>query len=182
MALSERWILDDGVFGLLAQKRPSSIETWPCGRLLIADATERAARDIGRRGQLLDIVSEEQKTPLFEKFSIQLGDVGWQILYEHLRQKSSDVSKDLAEHEAIAWCLTRDQDAIFVSCDKLAVTLALAELGRGRVAHPFELWERFHEEKWITSQELDGLLRSTKAQNQGLSIPWRFPRHSVRGE
>jgi len=45
-----------------------------------------------------------------------------------------------AEHEAIAWALIHGPESVFVTADKRASLTALAELGRGRVCHPFDLW------------------------------------------
>lgn len=84
-------------------------------------------------------------------------------------------SKNLAEREAIAWALVHDTESIFVSSDKRAVLSALAELGRGRVAHPFDVWLDLLDRDWISSAQFDELCRVTHRHDQGLErLPARI--------
>jgi hypothetical protein len=60
----------------------------------------------------------------------------------------------------------------FSSCvltaDKRASLTALAELGRSRVAHPFDLWIELLEHEAISLADFEHLCRRTKNHDSGL--------------
>jgi hypothetical protein len=75
---------------------------------------------------------------------------------------------DLAEHESIAWALVHGPDAVFVSSDRRATLTALAELGRERVAHPFDLWLDLRKRRWLSPRAFERLCELTRKNDQGL--------------
>lgn len=91
------------------------------------------------------------------------------ILYEHLRQPVES-SANLAENQAIAWALAERDDAVLVTVDKRAAVLALAELGRSRVAHAFDLWMQLRDECNISTEEYDELCDATLRADQSLKV------------
>jgi hypothetical protein len=96
-----------------------------------------------------------------------------EILYSHLSQPTG-TNTNLAENEAIAWALVKRNDAIFVTVDKRAALLALAELGCGRVAHAFDLWLHLREQDLISPDQLVQLCEDTKKSDQSLNnLPLR---------
>lgn len=129
------WILDDGPLGALAQCVESDqAATWSRDHFWVPNSCAIAAAQdkSGRRPRwLMANGGPFQPTALDES--------GLELLYTHLRPSQSTIV-DLGEHEAIAWGLTISPEAVFVVCDKRAAVLALAELGRHRVCHPFEFW------------------------------------------
>ncbi len=63
---------------------------------------------------------------------------------------------------------------IFVTLDKRAAMLALAELGRGRVAHAFDLWLHLRDSGLVDSTVFDALCQRTKRSDGALpGIPLR---------
>lgn len=161
------WIVDDGPLDTLAAVVTHAVFAgWPRGRYFLADATARAAT--GRR---LPFAAAP-----CEVFSITMGTPAWNLLYT-LRLPSAGTA-DLAEHEAIAWALLERPDAVFVTSDKGAAALALAELGRGRVAHTFDLWLHLLEERLVSAIEFQQLCEST--QRRGTGLPRMPERCTVR--
>ena len=172
-----KWILDDMIFGNLAcQVLPDDVACWPDLGLMLADATVAAADQdqSGRRQALLAVTSPANSDPVIKPFSVTSGSVAWTILYEHLRPKSGG-TKNLAEDQSIAWALTHlDEDPVLVTRDKHAAMVALAELGRGGVCHPFEFFEYLRSQGCLTQQQFDNLMNSTKKHDNSINIPWRL--------
>jgi hypothetical protein len=107
-------------------------------------------------------------------FTVTVGSKAGNILYYHLRTGTGGTA-DLAEHESIAWALTQsDGDSVLVTRDKHAAMLALAELGRERVCHPYELFEYLHSRGCLTQQQFEDLLNSTSRKDKSIPIPWRL--------
>lgn len=161
-----RWILDDGPFGHLAAIQPQKKELWEPGVLLVAGTTADAASKLSRE--------------LFEgsrigRFDVKIGaeDPAEEVFAELHPDPSSPSNR--AEHESIAWALVHGADAayVFVGYDKKAAMIALAHLGRGRVAHPYDLWMDLFERGWIDSKELDDLCVLTGKSDPGLPRPRR---------
>lgn len=111
-------------------------------------------------------------------FTVTVRSTAGTILYNHLRTGSGGTA-NLAEHECIAWALTDPARAsVLVTQDKHAAMLALAELGRGRVCHPYELWEHLLSQGHLTPQQFDDLMNATSRRDRSIpAVPWRL-RHA----
>lgn len=159
------WILDDGPFGHLAKVCSRyGVVHWESRRLWVANTTAMAASPPSR--QLL--AAEVDNDPLVSTFEISLGagDPAEQVLVDLHPDISS--TTDLAEHESIAWALVHDPEAVFVCADRRASLTALAELGRRRVAHPFDLWLDLRSVGWLSPGMFEDLCQLTYRHDQGL--------------
>lgn len=167
-----KWILDDMAFGHIARLITiSDISVWPAGILFLANTTVQAAclDHSGRRSAVLAARSVTTGEAVFSSFTVTVGSPAGIILYDHLRTGSGG-SANLAEHESIAWALTDpDGDSVFVTQDKLAAMLALAELGRTKVCHSYELWNEMLSNNYLTQQQFRDLM--TASANRDKSIP-----------
>ncbi len=160
-----RWILDDGPFGHLASTvGPDVTARWQADVLLVAGSTAASASRVSQ--VLLDQrVGDEPVVGTFE-IRFGAGDLAEQVLIE-LRCDASSTA-DLAEHESIAWAQVHGLDAVFVCADRRAALTALAELGRGRVAHPFDVWLDLRRRGWLTPETFQRLCKLTHKHDLGL--------------
>lgn len=114
---------------------------------------------------------------IITSFTVTVGSPAGTILYTHLRTASGGTA-NLAEHESIAWALTDPVgDSVLVTQDKLAAMLALAELGRGRVCHPYELWEQLQAQGNLTQNQFQDLMRATSRRDRSIPAIPRRQRH-----
>jgi hypothetical protein len=146
------WVLDEGPLGILA-RHYNRAWTWT-GRTLhtVAEVASAAPLDkSGRRKSLLAM--QHGGEPVIEVHSIMAGSPAAIFLFEYLRPNASSATKDLGEHAAISYCAIERTDACFVTMDKGAAFLALAELGTGRVATPFDLWDDLLAARLLSSDE-----------------------------
>lgn len=74
----------------------------------------------------------------------------------------------MAEHESISWAQSEAPDTVFVSVDKGAIMIALAELGRERVASPFDLWIDLFRRRWLVESEFVRLCDHSYGQAKDL--------------
>lgn len=172
-----RWILDDMVFDAIARVvPPGDLSAWPNDALVLAEATAQAAAldPSGRRRALLAAKSGTTGAAIITSFTVTVSSMAGTILYTHLRTGSGGTA-NLAEHEGIAWALTDPVgDSVLVTQDKLAAMLALAELGRGRVRHPYELWEEMLSQGHLTQRQFEDLMNATSRSDKSIpAIPWR---------
>lgn len=167
-----RWILDDRQLDQLAGIHEKELlQDLPPGRLLVARTTADDANH--RRKRFLDLRLEDET--LVEVFGVPYGseDPAHQILLE--LQGEVGMTDNLAERESIAWALTHGRDSVFVTLDQRAALTALAELGRGRVAHPFDLWLDLLERQVVDRGGFEMLCEWTKTSDQGLErMPGRI--------
>ncbi len=162
------WILDDGPFGHLAKfARVEDLTDWPQGRLYVAEQTVLDARHSPARHALL----AADNTP-FMSFNIMVGTPAADIVYEHLRRTASRATANLAEHQSIAWVISERPDAVFVTEDKKAAFLALAELGSGCVAHSHDPWLYLRDKSLVDQTQFENLCRATCRTDQSM-IPLR---------
>lgn len=162
------WILDDGPFDLLSRFiNVTDLSNWPQGQLFVAEQTAMDAGQSPVRSALLTTNS----TP-FNVFNIIIGTPAFDIVYNHLRPTASRATANLAEHQAIAWIISERRDGIFVTGDKKAAFLGLAELGRGRVAHPHDLWLHLRDQRLVDQAQFDGLCQTTCRSDQS-AVPFR---------
>jgi hypothetical protein len=169
-----KWVLDDGPLGLLAQWFCDDWR-WPGTTLHVVDVVASAAGNdkSGRRAKLLSLSSEGE--PSIAVHEIPADSAVAEMVIEHLRPDQSSSTKDLGEDVSIAYCAVQDLEATFVTTDKGAAYLALAELGPGRVASPFDLWLWLAREGLVTTEVRDALNAAT-ARKDGASpgVPRRF--------
>jgi hypothetical protein len=132
----------------------------------------------GRRGRLLHALASAG--PLWTVLQVPIGTQGYERLMELRRpyEGREQPDADLAEHEAIAVCATERRDLIFVCQDRRAIGLALDELGPGRVATPYDLWEDLRRRQLFDQGGFEALCKSTRiALNQRPALPpWRLRR------
>lgn len=166
-----RWILDDGPLDQLARfADPATLTRGAAGSLLVASTTARAAAVSERRRALLELDCADGR--LVEEFSVEIGDddPAAEILLE--LHGSENTRLDLAEREAISWAQVHGASAggqaVFVTSDQRATVTALAELGRGRVAHPFDLWLDLLRQGRIGRSQFEKLCEATRNKDQGL--------------
>lgn len=164
-----QWILDDGPFDTLADlAEPRNLRRYPPGKLVVAGQTTEDADGSRARVRLLEVETREGDR-LVDSFEIFLGgdDPAGEIFLQLLGEEQTTVNR--AELESIAWVLAReDRDALFVTADKRAALTALAELGRSRVAHPFDLWIELLDQGAVETEEFQNLCERTKGKDQGL--------------
>ncbi|MCU0681495.1 MAG: hypothetical protein MUF34_04415 [Polyangiaceae bacterium] len=99
------------------------------------------------------------------------------MLWGHLRPRAAEATKDLGEDVSIAVCATELPSAVFVAMDKRSVYVALAELGRGRVATPFDFWAFLVQAGHVSDVVFQRLCETTFKQDQGLgAVPKRLQR------
>jgi len=145
------------------------VASWPKGQFFVAEATRRNAS--GKRRELLACDPD-----IFRTCEIAVGSEAADILYGHLRLPREPIAKE-AEYQAIAWAMTERKDAVLVTLDKRAAMLALAELGRGRVAHAFDLWLHLRDGGLITETQFAAICEATRRNDHGLpDIPLRCKR------
>ena len=164
-----QWILDDGPFGYLAQLPDLAVLT-SCepSELFVSSTTARAAADDRRRAALLNLTRTDDSL-LITVVGVKLGtdDPAAQILADLHPDEAATLN--LAEHESIAWVIAHGRNAVLVTSDRRAsVTAALAELGRGRVAHPFDLWLHLKRNRGLNGHDFRALCERTHRGDQGL--------------
>jgi len=158
---------------------PSDLAIWPEDELLLASATAQAASQdaSGRRESMLAVMSGTTGAAIITSFTVTVGSEAGTILYNHLRTRTGGTA-NLAEHESIAWAMTDPSgDSVVVSRDKHAVMLALTELGRGRVCHPYELFEYLLSRGYLAQQQFEDLKNIMSRSDQSIPIPWRLSLH-----
>lgn len=168
------WILDTGVFGLLARVTRGQA-SWRTGDLHLAES----AADECRRGNPLEpqttlITTSTADGPVVTIVRLLSDDPGFVTLFDHLRKTARTITADFGEHEAIAICATSRPDLVFVTLDQAALALAVSELGSGRATTPYDLWDALREGGVVTPGVFDRLCTSTAARSQRLPVPWRF--------
>jgi hypothetical protein len=166
------------VLGAIARVVPvQQLSTWPEGEMLVADATaQAAANDLsGRRQAALSVIGQNSGEPIFSTFRVLSGTEAFTILYSHLRVNHGGTA-NLAENESIAWALTDSTgESVFVTQDKHAALLALAELGRGKVCHPYELWEALLSSNVIDREQFTALMNAVCSRDKSIpDTPWRL--------
>lgn len=175
-----RWILDDGPFGELAEVSGRSdrcdLSSYTTSHILIPSATANSARSSTYRRGLLELYRSDGKR-LVEVFEVLIGgdDPAERVLQDLHGEERTQT--DLAEREAIAWALVHGKDAVFVTADKRATVTALAELGRQRVAHPFDVWLDLLQERAVEAADFRFLCEKSKWRDQGLE---RMPERVAR--
>jgi hypothetical protein len=175
-----RWILDDGPFDTLAAHvEPSDPIGYPPGKLIAVPTTELEARQSSPRARFLEAASPEGGQ-VVEVFDPLVGgdDPAGEIFLELHGEEGTATNR--AEREAIAWALAHGTDAVLVLEDKRAALTALAELGRARVAHSFDLWIDLLDVGAVTPGEFQRLCKKTRGRDGGLNrmpsrVERRFP-------
>lgn len=168
-----QWVLDDGPLGDLALQFDPAW-SWPASTLhVVREVANGAARDrSGRRTSLLRMATGG--VTAIAVHDLVVGSPASDLLFQHLRRDSADTGENLGEHASIAFCAHVAPSAVFVPRDKKAAFLALAELGIGRVATPFDLWADLKGARLITAPQFATLCERT-ARDSGLpGIPRRF--------
>jgi hypothetical protein len=168
-----QWLLDDGPLGDLALQFDPAW-SWPASTIhIVSEVAAGAQRDrSGRRGNLLKMSAGG--SPAIEVHDIQVGSPAADMLFAHLRRDAADATEDLGEHASIAFCAMQGPGFVFVAADKQAAFLALAELGRGRVASPFDLWAHLSRAKLITAAQFEALCQRTVKTSAFPGVPRRF--------
>ena len=165
------WLVDDGPLGLLAEKAQPSWK-WPSATIHVMAEVAHAARldKSGRRQSLLAMLSTTGQLSIKVDL-VALGSPAGDAFLE-LRAGGSAADKNIGEDAAIAFALY-EPAAVFVAMDKLALFRALSELGRGRVAGPFDLWESLRDDGNISTDDLDVLVQAFSTRMGGFK-PLRY--------
>lgn len=172
-----RWVIDEKPFNVLAEHCRASAPMLEPGMVTVVDEIKRrasvstfpwrsglfAAKD-GSGQQIIAVHEVMSGTPAFE------------YLFAELRPHAASADKDLVEHFSIAACAHDLTEAVFVAEDKGAAFLALSELGRGRVATPFDLWDDLLRRSVIALDDFKRLCAATERSMQPLRTPVRLRR------
>lgn len=172
-----QWVIDEKPFNVLAEHCRASAPRFEPGMVTVVDELERrasvssffwrrdllAARD-GDGKRIIAVHPVMNDTPAFE------------YLFSELRPHAASADKDLVEHLSIAACAHDLTEAVFVAEDKGAAFLALSELGRGRVATPFDLWDDLLGRSVIALDDFKRLCVATERSMQPLRTPVRLRR------
>ncbi len=168
------WVLDDGPFGLLATQADLSAP-WPSSALhVVAEVADSARLDQSGRRQALLTLTGSGGLPVVQVHQILTGSAAATFLFSYLRPNAASATKDLGEHASIALCALELLDGVFVAMDKGAVFLALAELGRERVAMPFDLWSDLLAKNLIGATQYGELCQRTVKQTGLPGLPARY--------
>lgn len=167
------WMLDDGPLGILARVAQPSWGWKPASFHLAESVAMCTALDkSGRRQALLAARAGGQDVVV--KHAVSAGSMADGTLWGHLRTSSALATRDLGEDESIALLVHDLQELVFVVLDRKAAMVALAELGPGRVASPFDYWDWLRSEGIVDASGFDLLCARVLAEDSG------FPGRPVR--
>lgn len=167
-----RWVLDCTPLVLLGRYVDVGW-SWPAGVLDVVREVEAeaVARRDGRR--ILDL--GRPASPWVAVRDIPATSNAAAMLFQYLRAGASSATQNLGEDASIAFCAHQAPDAIFVALDNNATYTAVAELGRGRVATPFDVWHDLRGRGLLDVTVYDRLCDATLRQRQNLpGVPRRL--------
>ncbi len=159
----KHWVLDVGPLSLLGRLAAPEW-AWPSGLLDVVREVEVEARKDWYCRELLDRAGDEG--PWLRVCDMDAQGPAGLMLLDHLRPVAADATADLGEHASIAYCFCEAPDALFVTMDTRAAYLALAELGPGRVATPYDLWLDLRSAGLLTPETHTALNEATLKQRQ----------------
>jgi len=172
-----QWVIDEKPFDVLAEQCRTSAPRFEPGVLTVVDEIERRASISTypwRRGLIAANDSDGQR--IIAVHPVMSGSAAFEYLFSELRPHLPSSDKDLVEHLSIAACAHDLPEAVFVAADKGAAFLALSELGRGRVATPFDLWDDLLGRSVIALDDFKRLCAATERSMQPLRTPVRLRR------
>lgn len=166
-----RWMLDDGPFGLLSMAS-SPAWSWKPGSIHLANTVAAGASldKSGRRQRLRDLRVDGKSVVEIHTPSPKANAT----LYGHLRPDTTTATRDLGEDESIALLIHDLPDVVLVLIEIRATRVALAELGHGRVATPFDYWAWLRDEGVIDGAAFDDLCVRLVKKDAGFKRPVRF--------
>jgi hypothetical protein len=166
------WLLDDGPFGMVSQQFDAAWQ-WPADTLHVVHEVADGARSdkSGRRQSMLTMGGHAPAVRVHRPLSTSSAA---QYLLTHLRPRAPSATKNLGEDVAIALAATELLDVVFVTLDKAAAFVALAELGPGRVSTPLDVWADLHRPRLITVVQRDEMTRRTVTHGSLPGLPRRF--------
>lgn len=168
-----RWFLDDRPFGIVARHQTVAWAWQPAAVHLVGAIVDALDSDrSGRRRKLFGLTSGGEAVVVERR--VLGGSEAEAMLWAHLRTNTTLASRDLAEDEAIALLSREVSDGVLVVLDRKAAMVALAELGRGRVASPFDYWDWLRSERIVDQAAFDALCDATLREDAG------FPGKPVR--
>jgi len=170
-----KWVLDCGPLGHLARSRDDAWQ-WPAAALHVTREVEREGlASISSYNQKLLAMATADGDPCIAVHDIPVPSDPAAMFATHLRPNAASATRNLGEDETIAFCATVDTETIFVTADRTAAFVALSELGRGRVATPFDLWVHLRDTELISPDVFDSLCERTAKQLNVLpGKPWRL--------
>jgi len=168
------WLVDDGPFGELARQFDPAW-SWPAGTLhVMEEVSSGAIEDRSKRRQSLLAMKTPQGEPVVVVHSLILGRPASKMLFEYLRPNAPNATKNLGEDASIAYAARESSTAVFVAFDKGACFLALGEIGRDRVASPFDLWDDLKQRGLLTATQFENLCNRTQKLSNLPGIPARL--------
>ena len=172
-----RWVIDEKPFDVLAEHCRGLASTLGSGGLTVVDEIERrvGASSYPWRRELI-AANDGNGQRIIAVHPVMSGSAAFDYLFAELRPHLPSSDKDLVEHLSIAACAHDLPDAVFVAADKGAAFLALSELGCGRVATPFDLWDDLRRRSVIALDDFKRLCAATERSMQPLRTPVRLRR------
>ncbi len=166
------WLLEDGPLGTIGHQFDPSW-SWPADTIhVVHDVAEAAKNDkSGRRQALLALGGAMPAVRVHRPLSTSPAAI---YLLGHLRPRAPSATKNLGEDVAIALAATDFLDAVFVTMDKAAAFIAIAELGPGRVSTPLDVWYDLQRRDLISTEQRDTLVQRTVGQASLPGVPRRF--------
>jgi hypothetical protein len=168
------WILDAGVFGMLARVTRGTAN-WRPGLLHLSESVANECRT-GDPHELQTtlIAATTVNGPVVSEVRLVSGSAGFVMLFGHLRRTARTATADFGEHESIAICAVQRADLVIVTLDQAALALAVSELGPGRATTPYDLWSDLRDAGIVDQVLFDRMCNRTAAHSQRLPVPWRF--------
>jgi hypothetical protein len=169
-----RWFLDDTPFGMAVRHCPPTLPWQPASVHIVGAIADALDQDRSKRRRAL-FECTAAGSPVVVEHRVHGGSEAEAMLWGHLRTSSTQSSRNLAEDEAIALLSREVHDGTLVILDRKAAMVALAELGRGRVASPFDYWDWLRSERVIDEGRFQTLCAATVREDTGLpGTPVRF--------
>ncbi len=174
----KQWIVDAGPLTPLAKHAVEHPE-WECplGVLHVAAAVKAEADTESPHAPRHQLLRRRTGGQLWIKsHDLVVGSDAERMYTSYLRPAQASADKHEGEDQSIALCRHELPSAIFVTGDARAALVALAELGLGRVATPFDLWAYLSAHGLIAAEERDKLDEATVRSKQGLfpGVPSRL--------
>ncbi|MCA9559700.1 MAG: hypothetical protein H6704_30530 [Myxococcales bacterium] len=174
----QRWLVDATPLHHLSAVAAGARWAWPPTTLEVAqavfDEVDVPHEPRAPRHRLLRRATQGQRW--IRVHDLALGSAAERLYSTYLRPSQTDATKHQGEDQSIALCATALTDAVFVTCDRQAALVALAELGPGRVATPFDVWADLERRGLVSAADRAALDAETLKTTQGLfpGVPRRL--------